>query len=188
MSDFKAMQTSPETAKIQYPADYVFNPYTGQRLQNESSPNRTSVFPPINNHPQGVHNTVVSSNMPPQIYQNRSIQPLHNNISAFTVPAVQHIMNQQYPGMGNSVPIMVVNPDQPNNGGPLMCQFCSSVTGQTVRRSVGGTAMRWAILLSFCSPLVCWIPCVLDGCKDAELVCTTCNNVKTIIYPPWCCP
>ncbi len=71
-----------------------------------------------------------------------------------------------------------------DNGTP--CQFCGTATGQIVRKTVGCAAIAWGLCLFWFTGFLCCIPCCMDGCKDSELVCVKCQQVKNTI-PANCC-
>lgn len=75
-----------------------------------------------------------------------------------------------------------------NNGGDdgTPCQFCGKNTDHITRRTVGCTAIAWGCCLFYFTGILCCLPCFMDGCKDIELVCIKCQNVKSEI-PASCC-
>lgn len=79
--------------------------------------------------------------------------------------------------------VIHINNDD-NDGTP--CQFCGGKTSNVTRKSVGGVAIAWGCCLLWSTGFLCWLPCVMDGCKDVELVCVKCQNVKNTI-PANCC-
>ena len=79
--------------------------------------------------------------------------------------------------------IIHINNDD-NDGTP--CQFCGQKTSHISRRTVGGVAIAWSCCLLWTTGWLFWLPCVMDGCKDMELVCVKCQNVKSTI-PANCC-
>ncbi len=93
------------------------------------------------------------------------------------------------PAYGYGVPpptgptIIHINNDG-DDGTP--CQFCGSKTSHIARKSVGAVAIAWGCCLLWTTGWLCWLPCVMDGCKDVELVCVKCQNVKQTI-PANCC-
>ncbi len=80
--------------------------------------------------------------------------------------------------------ITIGNNHQNDNGTP--CQFCGTGTGQIVRKKVGCVAIAWGICLFWFTGFLCCLPCCMDGCKDSELVCVKCQQVKNTI-PANCC-
>ena len=79
--------------------------------------------------------------------------------------------------------IIHINNDD-NDGTP--CQFCGTNTTHITRRKVGCVAIAWGCCLFYFTGILCCLPCCIDGCKDVELVCVKCQNVKTVI-PATCC-
>ena len=79
----------------------------------------------------------------------------------------------------------IIKIDGGNNGGSH-CQFCNSSTGQMVRKKVGCVAILWGLFLLWLTGFLCCLPCCMDGCKDSEIVCTKCQQVKQTI-PANCC-
>ena len=78
----------------------------------------------------------------------------------------------------------VIHINNDDDGTP--CQFCGGKTPNVTRKSVGGVAIAWGCCLLWPTGFLCWLPCVMDGCKDVELVCVKCQNVKNTI-PANCC-
>lgn len=78
----------------------------------------------------------------------------------------------------------IIKIDNDNNDG-APCKFCAQSTGQVVRKKMGCVAICWCLCLLGTGVL--WlIPCCSDGCKDSELVCIKCQQVKNVI-PATCC-
>ena len=73
-----------------------------------------------------------------------------------------------------------------NNNGGMNCQFCGTSTGQITRKKVGCVAILWGLCLLWFTGFLCCLPCCMDGCKDTELVCTKCQQIKQTI-PANCC-
>lgn len=71
-----------------------------------------------------------------------------------------------------------------NDGSP--CQFCGTNTPQIARRKVGCVAILWGLFLLWTTGFLCCLPCCMDQCKDTEIVCTKCQQVKNTI-PADCC-
>lgn len=78
----------------------------------------------------------------------------------------------------------IITLNNQNNGTP--CQFCGTNTGQIVRKKVGCVAIAWGVCLFWFTGVLCCIPCCMDGCKDSELVCVKCNQVKSTIQANCC--
>lgn len=72
-----------------------------------------------------------------------------------------------YGGGGYGAPqgptIIHINND--NDDGTL-CPVCGVKTTHVTRRSVGTTACAWGWCLLLTTGFFCWLPCVMDGCKD----------------------
>lgn len=77
---------------------------------------------------------------------------------------------------GGPTVIQINNDD--NDGTP--CQYCGTNTNHTTRRKVGCVTIAWSLCLLGTGVLWC-IPCFVDGCKDVELICIKCQNVKGTI-------
>jgi hypothetical protein len=78
----------------------------------------------------------------------------------------------------------IIHIDNDGDGAP--CQFCSTNTGQIVRKKVGFVAIAWGCCLLYFTGILCCLPCCMDGCKDSELICVKCHQVKNTI-PANCC-
>ena len=87
------------------------------------------------------------------------------------------------PNYGQQGPTIIhVNND--DDGTP--CQFCAGNTDHVCRRTIGCVAIAWGCCLFYFTGILCCLPCCIDGCKDVELVCIKCQNVKNTI-PANCC-
>ena len=87
------------------------------------------------------------------------------------------------PNYGQQGPTIIhVNND--DDGTP--CQFCGGNTDHVCRRTIGCVAIAWGCCLFYFTGFLCFLPCCIDGCKDVELVCIKCQNVKNTI-PANCC-
>ncbi len=73
----------------------------------------------------------------------------------------------------------IITIDNDNEGTP--CQFCGHSTGNIPRKSIGCTAIAWGLCLLWATGFLCCLPCLMDGCKDTELVCIKCHQVKMTI-------
>lgn len=67
-----------------------------------------------------------------------------------------------------------------------LCQMCGKKTTHIARKKMGCVAWGWVCCLLWTTGFFCWLPCCMDGCKDTELVCVSCNNVKTNIQANCC--
>ena len=80
--------------------------------------------------------------------------------------------------------IITIRDNDDNNGTP--CQFCGTNTPQITRKTVGCVAVAWGVCLLWTTGFLCCLPCCMDTCKDTELVCVKCQQVKNTI-PANCC-
>ena len=71
-------------------------------------------------------------------------------------------------------------------GDSSQCPYCDRGTKNITKRKVGCTTIFWCLCLLLTVPGFFWIPFCCDGCKDTDLVCEQCGNVKTNI-PANCC-
>ena len=80
----------------------------------------------------------------------------------------------------------IIKIDSHHDNGGTPCQFCGTNTGQIVRKKVGCVAIAWGFCLLWTTGFLCCLPCCMDGCKDSELVCVKCQQIKTTV-PANCC-
>ena len=78
----------------------------------------------------------------------------------------------------------IIRIDNDNDDGSP-CQFCGTNTGQTISKKMGCVAICWCICLLPTVVLWC-IPCCGDSCKDTQLVCIKCHQVKSTISANCC--
>ena len=108
-------------------------------------------------------------------------QPMYGQPMAPMQPAYQQPM--MLPQQQQGPTIIHVDNDGPDG---TACQFCGTNTAQIVRKTVGCVAIAWGCCLFYFTMCLCFLPCCMDGCKDSELVCVKCQQVKTTI-PANCC-
>ncbi len=89
-------------------------------------------------------------------------------------------MYQQHP----QGPTIIQIDNDNDNGTP--CRYCGTDTTHITRRKMGCVAIAWGCCLLWTTGFFCWLPCVMDGCKDVELVCVKCQNVKNVIAASCC--
>lgn len=82
--------------------------------------------------------------------------------------------------------ITVNNGGDDSRGSP--CPTCGKNTDNIPRKKIGCVAIAWCLCLLFTvgSFGLCLIPFCSDGCKDTELMCVKCQNIKSKI-PANCC-
>ena len=82
--------------------------------------------------------------------------------------------------------ITVNNGGDDSRGSP--CPTCGKSTDNIPRKKIGCVAIAWCLCLLFTvgSFGLCLIPFCSDGCKDTELICVKCQNIKSKI-PANCC-
>ena len=57
----------------------------------------------------------------------------------------------------------------------IRCPFCGHEGRPSIKKKLSGSGwVLFCILLLFCLPL-CWLPFVIDGCKDEERKCRSCG-------------
>ena len=89
-----------------------------------------------------------------------------------------------YPPPQQAGPTVIHINNDDNDGTP--CQFCGTNTNHTCRRKVGCVAIAWGVCLFWFTGILCCLPCCIDGCKDVEMVCIRCQNVKGTIEANCC--
>jgi hypothetical protein len=82
---------------------------------------------------------------------------------------------------------MIINL-QNNNSSGSPCGICGKDTDNIPRKKLGCVAWAWCIclLLTVGAYGLCFIPLCSDSCKDTQLVCIKCQNVKQTV-PANCC-
>lgn len=78
------------------------------------------------------------------------------------------------------------NQSSSNTGSP--CPTCQHATDSIPRKKIGGVAIAWCICLLFTVGAygLCLIPLCSDNCKDTQLVCIKCQQVKQTISANCC--
>ena len=119
------------------------------------------------------------------MYGQPMMQPMMQPMQPMMQPMMQPVMMPPPPPVVQPGPTIIkIDGNNNNNGTP--CQFCGTNTGQIVRKKVGCVAILWGLCLLWTTGFLCCLPCCMDGCKDSELVCTKCQQVKNTI-PANCC-
>ena len=82
---------------------------------------------------------------------------------------------------------LIINLSQNNSSGSP-CGICGHETDNIARKKLGCVAWSWCIclLLTVGAYGLCFIPLCSDSCKDTQLVCIKCQNIKQTI-PANCC-
>lgn len=114
-------------------------------------------------------------------------QPMQPMQPMYGQPPMQPMYNQPVympPPPVQQGPTIITISGNNNNGTP--CQFCGTNTHNVTRKKVGCVAILWGLLLLWLTGFLCCLPCCMDQCKDTELVCSKCQQIKTII-PAQCC-
>jgi len=58
---------------------------------------------------------------------------------------------------------------------PIKCPYCGKEGQPIVTKKISGAGwILFVVLLLFCLPL-CWLPFVLEGCKEEERKCGACG-------------
>ena len=119
----------------------------------------------------------------PQMYGQAPMQPMYGQAPMqpmYGQPMYGQpgYMSQPPPPMQQGPTIITINGNN-NNGTP--CQFCGTNTHNATRKKVGCVAILWGLLLLWLTGFLCCLPCCMDQCKDTELVCTKCQQIKTTI-------
>ena len=93
-------------------------------------------------------------------------QPMYNQPMYGQQPMYQQPMAQPvyYPPQQTGPTIIHIDNDG-NDGSP--CQYCGTNTGQIIRRKVGCVAISWGVCLLATTGFFCFLPCLMDGCKDS---------------------
>lgn len=82
--------------------------------------------------------------------------------------------------------IITLGNNNNNSGDGSPCPTCTKDTGNIPRKTIGTVAILWCLCMFFFGvPFWCY-PLCSDGCKDTELVCVKCQQVKSKI-PANCC-
>ena len=80
----------------------------------------------------------------------------------------------------------VIHVDNDNDDG-TPCRFCGTNTTHTTERVVGKVTIAWSCCLLFTTVVGVCIPCFFcDNCKDVDLKCIKCQQIKNTI-PANCC-
>jgi hypothetical protein len=104
---------------------------------------------------------------------------------AFQQPAFQQPMMQPSfmpPAPAPGPTIVTIN----NRQDGTKCPYCGEVSENRTRKSAGCATWGWCVCLSFTAPPFFFIPFCVDGCKDVELVCEKCGQVKNTIKANCC--
>lgn len=115
-------------------------------------------------------------------------QPMYGGQPGFQQPMMQQPMMQQPvfmppPQMRQAGPT-VINITKREDG--TKCPFCGEYSENRTRKSMGCVTWCWCLTLAFTVPPLFFIPLCVDGCKDVELVCEKCGEVKNTIKANCC--
>ncbi|KAM3131479.1 hypothetical protein pb186bvf_016409 [Paramecium bursaria] len=63
-----------------------------------------------------------------------------------------------------------------------LCQFCQNPLILRKDHKINGNTICCGVIIALClSPICCWIPCVLNQCKDKVEVCSSCGETIRMI-------
>ena len=88
--------------------------------------------------------------------------------------------NPQYPPGYQQPPqqtIVVVN----NTENKEKCMYCQSTAGFVYQNRIGGTAIIWCVCLFCFTGVLCFLPFIMDDCKDKEVNCVSCGQTARVI-------
>lgn len=87
-------------------------------------------------------------------------------------------MEESLPKREHIEPKIVKPTDKPST----RCPDCNSIL--IVDYQCNKITCAWSLILLIGA--TCWVPCVVDGCKDAEYFCRTCDRVVYITKVTCC--
>ena len=62
------------------------------------------------------------------------------------------------------------------------CVVCNNRTNNQIRSRVGKVTFAWCVFLFLLGgPVLAFLPCCCNDCKDKEFICGQCGNLKTKI-------
>lgn len=67
------------------------------------------------------------------------------------------------------------------------CQRCGLVSDGQLNLAKGRTVCAWGTGLFLLTGLFCFIPCLIDKCKDTWVSCARCGHKKAVIKSGCCC-
>lgn len=93
--------------------------------------------------------------------------------------------------IGTEHNIIIVNENGGHGGPPAnnymapngtsRCLVCNIDTPSYSTKGFGTKAYVWAGVLCLFTGCCCWIPFVIDDCKETQILCSKCNNKKANI-------
>lgn len=110
------------------------------------------------------------------------LQPVTVEPVYFNPPQQNYMPNYYQPPPQGPTVITIQNNSQ--SGHP--CQFCGMNTENIARRKIGCAVVSWSVCLLLTTGILCCLPFFMDGCKDTEIICVKCQNVKAR-YEAQCC-
>jgi hypothetical protein len=122
-----------------------------------------------------------------QPYQQPIMQPYQQPMmQPYQQPMMQPVMQPVYmpPPQQQGPTIITINGNNGGNG--AQCPTCGHETGNIPRKKVGCVAIAWGVCLLVATGWLCFLPCLMDGCKDTEIVCVKCNQVKSKVAANCC--
>lgn len=83
--------------------------------------------------------------------------------------------------------LILDNKDSILYGQSVPCQRCGLVYNGNLNLRNGRTVCAWASCLFLTTGLFCFLPCVIDKCKDTEIKCVRCGHNKAVVKSQMCC-
>ena len=100
-----------------------------------------------------------------------------------SLPATQ----EQLPHLPDYSPLKVYPCKNPHHKETKLCPFCKKSYLTKSRKTIGCAAKSWGAVLCLFTGVLCWIPCVLEDCKDQEIVCANCAEVREKVPSSYFC-
>jgi hypothetical protein len=108
-------------------------------------------------------------NQPPNYANNQS--PIYPN---------QPVNFNQPPNYPNQ-PSSPLGPEQKQQIIGTLCPYCNMLTTSYTKKAVGMITWLWCVGLWFFTGICCWIPFVIDDCKEDQIICARCHGKKAFL-------
>lgn len=79
-------------------------------------------------------------------------------------------------------PLSPLGPEQKQQMIGTICPYCNMLTTSYTKKAVGTMTWLWCVGLWFFTGICCWIPFVIDDCKEDQIICARCHGKKAVLW------
>ena len=109
------------------------------------------------------------------------IRPKTYPITHLSIPNPNQPVNFNQPPNYPHQPLSPLGPEQKQQLIGTICPYCNMLTTSYTKKGVGTMTWLWCVGLWFFTGICCWIPFVIDDCKEDQIICARCHGKKAVL-------